>query len=92
MREFKDAMKKRFAQRKMTGLSIWSLILHVLKEKALYPDNLTGYTRHNKFFVTLDIREDKTTWFHQRKILVDEVNAVLKKHDYDFVLTDLNIK
>lgn len=91
MKDINDAIKRRLHQKHLTGQSIGALIVYWSKQRADYPEQLTGYIRHGQFFVKLDKREDTTRRFHKREEYRSVINKKLIDHGYELQIRALRI-
>lgn len=85
-------MKERLAHRWLTQLSMWALAVEAAKEFAKSPQQLQGYIRAQKLFLTGWPGEDPTSRFLHKKAILKTINARFKAHGYDYQLIDVRLK
>lgn len=86
-----DQLKKRLNQKQRTGMSIWSFLLHHLKQYARYPNEMTVKFARGMLKVKLIELEDKTLWFHKREQYRIELNERLKVMGYKITVEKIKI-
>jgi len=92
MKDIKTSLRQRLSQKNLSHLGIGAFLIQQCKQKCAYPEELTGYVRHNRLSLKLDPREDKMKWFMTRVELKDELNIVLKEFGYTYILQDIKIR
>lgn len=84
-------LKKRLNQKRRTGMSIASFLLHHLRQYAIYPDEMSVKFKDGKLKVKLVDSEDKTKWFHKREEYRTQLNQKLEEMDYKVVVKEMKV-
>lgn len=92
MKHIMEQFKKNMQKKHLTKQSVGAFIVHYLKNQVNYPNQTTGKIQGDIVVLKCAPQEDKTTLFHKRTHLRDEINTKLEASWYDLRISALRIQ